>query len=116
MSNALPGLRIVADVSVNEIIQERDAAKNELAEVKEELNTTRLQYKITTISDDGNEKSTEWGTRAMTENTFQDFAAIWIAAHAKSRNSRTAHDLYARRPTTLGVWVSALYFSPPFPC
>ena len=76
MSNALPGLRIVADVSVNEIIQERDAAKSELAEVKEELNTTRLQYQITTISDDGNERSTEWGTWAMTEKTFQDFAAI----------------------------------------
>ena len=37
-------------------------------------------YKITTISDNGNEKSTEWGTWAMTKKDFRDFAAIWIAA------------------------------------
>ena len=34
-------------------------------------------YKIITISDDGNEKSTEWGTRAKTNNDFRDCAAVW---------------------------------------
>jgi hypothetical protein len=37
-------------------------------------------YKITTISDNGNEKSTEWGTWAMTKKDFRGGAAIWIAA------------------------------------
>ena len=37
-------------------------------------------YKITTISDNGNEKSTEWGTWAKTNKDFREFAMIWTAA------------------------------------